>query len=164
MAALGPVSRLRLGRVGSVAEIGAGVYRMDCIACGGQWPRDDHRIADVGATVAYLHEDQFFRGWTLLVLKRHATELFELSRQERSQLIEDVSGVARALARALDAVKINYELLGNQVPHIHWHIVPRLRDDPAPRGPVWQVHHETRRLAAAEVRAQIELIRKHLGV
>jgi diadenosine tetraphosphate (Ap4A) HIT family hydrolase len=138
--------------------------RSACIACGGHWPRQDHRIADLGLTVAYLHEDQFFRGWTLLVLKRHATELFQLTRPERAQLIEEVSGVARALSRALAAVKINYELLGNQVAHVHWHIVPRLRDDPAPRGPVWSVQHEPKRLAPAELREQIAAITKHLAV
>jgi diadenosine tetraphosphate (Ap4A) HIT family hydrolase len=137
---------------------------MECIACAGQWPRDDHRIADLGLTVAYLHHDQFFRGWTLLVLKHHATELFELSREERSRLIEEVSGVARALAHAFDAVKINYELLGNEVPHLHWHIVPRLRGDPAPRGPVWMVAHEPKGLTAAELRAEIAEIQKHLAV
>jgi diadenosine tetraphosphate (Ap4A) HIT family hydrolase len=97
-----------------------------CLACSGRWPRADHRIADLGVSVAYLHADQFFPGWTVLVLKRHATELYELSREERAGLMEEVSEVARVLATTFHAIKVNYELLGNQIPHIHWHIVPRL--------------------------------------
>jgi diadenosine tetraphosphate (Ap4A) HIT family hydrolase len=135
----------------------------DCAACAGRWPRADHRIADLGPAVAYLNEDQFFPGWTFLVLKRHATELFHLDATERSQLIEAVSALARGLADAFKAVKMNYELLGNQLPHIHWHIVPRLRDDPAPRVSPWMVEHAPRSLAAAELEARLRKIRDHLG-
>jgi diadenosine tetraphosphate (Ap4A) HIT family hydrolase len=118
-----------------------------CPACAGGWPAADQRIAEFPLSVAYLHDDQFFPGWTLLVLKRHATELFELTREERAQLIEEVSAVARALQQAFGAVrKVNYELLGNQIAHIHWHLVPRLADDPAPGRPVWELAHEPKRL------------------
>ena len=45
---------------------------LSCKACVGIWPGPAHFIADCGLTRAYLHEDQFFPGWTVLVLKRHA--------------------------------------------------------------------------------------------
>ena len=73
------------------------------------------------------------------------------------------SALARGLADAFKAVKMNYELLGNQLPHIHWHIVPRLSDDPAPRVPPWMVEHAPRSLAAAELEARLRRIRDHLG-
>ncbi len=38
----------------------------DCPACDGSWPARAQRIADLGATVAYLHEDQAFPGWSVL--------------------------------------------------------------------------------------------------
>ena len=136
----------------------------NCPACTGRWPRADHRIADLGLAVAYLSEDQFFPGWSVLVLKRHATELYHLEPDERARLIEVVTAVARALADALGAVKMNYELLGNQIPHIHWHIVPRLPGDPAPRAPAWVVQHAPRSLAAAEREARLGQIRQRLGV
>lgn len=133
-----------------------------CPACSGSWPATDHRIADCGVVVAYLFEDQFFPGWTVLVLKEHAVELFELSPEERSELIEVVSGVARALTRVFRSIKVNYALLGNQVPHIHWHIIPRTTDDPAPRDPVWMVHHDVRRLTSEAREARIRSIRREL--
>lgn len=134
-----------------------------CKACSGQWPRPDHFIADCGQTRAYLHEDQFFIGWTVLVLKRHATELFHLSRDERASLVEAVALVAGHLATEFRAVKINYELLGNQLPHIHWHLIPRLANDPAPLEPVWRITHEPRSLPEREREDLISRLRARLA-
>lgn len=134
-----------------------------CPACAGLWPAPEQRIADCGTSIAYLHDDQFFPGWTVLVLKRHATELWQLEPGERAALIEEVSRMARALGTAFDAVKVNYELLGNQVGHIHWHLIPRRADDPAPRLPVWTVEHAPRRLAAHDLAGRVSAIVAHLG-
>jgi diadenosine tetraphosphate (Ap4A) HIT family hydrolase len=130
-----------------------------CKACQGTWPRADHFIADLGLSQAYLHEDQFFPGWTVVVFRRHATELFQLAPTERIQLMEEVTLVARTLAQVFDARKINYELLGNQLPHIHWHLIPRLATDPAPLEPVWKVQHEPVRRTAEDLQAGIERIK-----
>ena len=72
-----------------------------CKACSGEWPRSDHFLADCGHTRAYIHEDQFFSGWTILVLKRHATELFHLSIEERAGMIEEVARMAEVLAGSI---------------------------------------------------------------
>jgi diadenosine tetraphosphate (Ap4A) HIT family hydrolase len=134
-----------------------------CVACDGRWPATDDRIADLGPAVAYLNADQFFPGWTIVVLKRHATELYELTPAERAELIESVSRIAAVLADVYDAVKMNYELLGNQLPHIHWHLVPRRADDPIPREPAWRLEHAPRALPPAERRARLDAIRARLG-
>jgi diadenosine tetraphosphate (Ap4A) HIT family hydrolase len=131
-----------------------------CKACAGTWPRADHFIADLGLSKAYLHDDQFFRGWTVVVLQHHATELFHLAPTERIQLTEDITTIAKALARVYDAKKINYELLGNQLPHIHWHIIPRLANDPAPLEPVWRVPHEPVHRSHAELQADIRRVQE----
>ena len=135
-----------------------------CVMCGkyGRSGGDLH-VADLEASRVFLHEDQFFPGYALLVLKRHAAELYELSAAERRTLIEEVSRVAEALARVFRPVKMNYELLGNQVPHIHWHLVPRLAADPDPRWPVWRVPHDPKPLPADEVARHIALIRAALA-
>jgi diadenosine tetraphosphate (Ap4A) HIT family hydrolase len=127
-----------------------------CKACVGTWPRQDHFIADLGLSKAYLHEDQFFPGWTVVVFLRHAAELFQLAPTERFQLIEEVTRVAKALSEVYQAKKINYELLGNQLPHLHWHIIPRLADDPAPLEPVWRVPHNPVRLTGSVLQATID--------
>ena len=130
-----------------------------CNACLGIWPRQDHFIADLGLSKAYLHDDQFFSGWTVVVFQRHATELFQLAPTERFQLGEEVNRVAKTLAEVYQAKKINYELLGNQLPHIHWHIIPRLAGDPAPLEPVWRVPHDPVRLEPLELKRQADRIR-----
>lgn len=130
-----------------------------CKACQGTWPLADHFVADLGLSQAYLHEDQFFQGWTVVVFRRHATELFQLAPTERIQLMEEVTLVAKTLAQVFDARKINYELLGNQLPHIHWHLIPRLATDPAPLEPVWLVQHEPVRPPIEDLQAGIERIR-----
>jgi diadenosine tetraphosphate (Ap4A) HIT family hydrolase len=128
---------------------------MTCSACQGSWPRQDHFLTDLGLSKAYLHDDQFFPGWTVVVFQRHATELFELAPTERFQLIEEVSHVAKVLSDIFNAKKMNYELLGNQLPHIHWHIIPRLVGDPAPLEPVWRVPHEPLLLTGAALHGAI---------
>lgn len=135
----------------------------DCPACSKQWPRVDHRVAELDVAIAYLNEDQFFPGWTVLVLKRHATELYQLTREERAELMDEVSAVAQAVATTFKAMKVNYELLGNQIAHIHWHIIPRLASDPAPRSPAWLVEHAPRQLGAAELADRVERLRAKLG-
>ncbi len=127
-----------------------------CTVCQGTWPRADHFIADLGLSKVYFHEDQFFPGWTVVVFQRHATELFHLAPTERFQLIEEVTLVAKTLAKEFQAAKVNYELLGNQLPHIHWHLIPRLPDDPAPLEPVWRVPHEPRVLSGEDLRRAVD--------
>jgi diadenosine tetraphosphate (Ap4A) HIT family hydrolase len=134
-----------------------------CPICHGHWPLADHRIADCGLTIAYLHEDQFFPGWTVLVFKRHATELTQLTAKERSELIEEVTTVAQAVAAVFQPVKLNYALLGNQLPHIHWHVVPRLREDPAPLEAIWSVKHEPKRLSPEAREQRLAQLREQLG-
>ncbi len=131
----------------------------DCRACAGRWPDPGFLIADLGLTRAFLHDDQFFPGWTVVVLDRHATELYTLERAERAQVMDDVAAAAEAVARAFAAVKVNYALLGNQLPHMHWHVIPRLADDPIPKDVVWALGHSPRPPADDERAAAIARIR-----
>jgi diadenosine tetraphosphate (Ap4A) HIT family hydrolase len=135
-----------------------------CVMCGkyGRSGGDLH-IADLALSRVFLHEDQFFPGYALLVLRRHVTELYDLPVAERATLMEEVSRVAQALARVFRPVKMNYELLGNLVPHIHWHLVPRLATDPALRAPIWTVEHAAVPLAPTAARERIDAIRRALA-
>jgi diadenosine tetraphosphate (Ap4A) HIT family hydrolase len=135
----------------------------ECVMCARVAGEGPLFIADLPTSRVYFNEDQFFPGWVFVVLKRHAIELYELEASERAAQIEDVNRVARALAHVYQPVKMNYELLGNQVPHIHWHLVPRLAGDPEPRWPVWRVTHEPTPLPAAEVARRIAQVRAAIG-
>ena len=135
-----------------------------CVMCGtyGQSGGELH-IADLALSRVFLHEDQFFPGYVLLVLRRHVTELYDLPAPERATLMEEVSRVAQAVAQVFRPVKMNYELLGNLVPHIHWHLVPRLATDPALRSPIWMVEHQAVAPPPATARERIESIRRALA-
>jgi diadenosine tetraphosphate (Ap4A) HIT family hydrolase len=133
-----------------------------CSMCS-RWDADsDLRIAELPHSYVILNRDQYFPGYTLLFTKDHATELFHLDRGLRAGLMEEVSAVAQALYSAYAPAKINYELLGNMVPHIHWHIVPRFSSEPLWPRPIWAEPHEELLLPPDEYRKRIETIRRLL--
>lgn len=76
------------------------------------------------------------RGYCCLVLKRHAVELYDLSRDEAYALIRDLQQVAEVIQKITGAVKMNYEIHGNRIPHLHVHLFPRYKGDPFENGPI----------------------------
>jgi diadenosine tetraphosphate (Ap4A) HIT family hydrolase len=48
------------------------------------------------------------------------------------------------------------------MPHLHWHLIPRLANDPAPSDPVWRVPHDRLTLPGDQIQATIAHVRKHL--
>ena len=121
------------------------------------------RIALLPTAVAVLGNDQYYRGYALVIARRHATELYHLPDSESTAYFQDMLRVARAIDRAFSPRKMNYELLGNTVAHLHWHLFPRYADDPNPTRPTWENAHEPRLLADAESARTIDAIRRHLG-
>lgn len=128
-----------------------------------RWDDDaDLRIVEMTHSYAVLNRDQFFPGYTLLFTKEHVTELFHLDSSVRSELMEEVSRIASALFNAFAPTKINYELLGNMVPHMHWHIVPRFATDPLWPRPIWSEPHQELLLVSDGYRQRIKDIRSAL--
>ena len=58
----------------------------------------------------------------------------ELTDEEAAAYWRELLTVGRAIEQTMQPVKMNYNLLGNSVPHLHTHIVPRYDDDPKPGG------------------------------
>ncbi len=87
-----------------------------------------------------LGDYQRFKGYTLFLCKKHATELHFLDKEFRSRFLEEMSLVAEAVYHAFKPDKLNYELLGTgQGVHMHWHIFPRRNGDTPVPGPVWRL-------------------------
>jgi diadenosine tetraphosphate (Ap4A) HIT family hydrolase len=101
-------------------------------------------VAELATGYVVLGDHQFFRGYTLLLGKVHVPELHDLSRPERQRFLHEMSEVAEAVFRWVRPRKLNYELLGNAEPHLHWHLFPRHADDPRPGGPPWLVDRALR--------------------
>jgi diadenosine tetraphosphate (Ap4A) HIT family hydrolase len=85
---------------------------------------------------AYLQRSDVQRGYTVVIWRgRHVAEPTELSDDEAGRFWRELLRVGRALEAHLAPVKLNYELLGNSLPHLHAHVVPRYADDPRPGWP-----------------------------
>jgi diadenosine tetraphosphate (Ap4A) HIT family hydrolase len=76
------------------------------------------------------------KGACHITAKKHVIELFELEEDELLGLMREVQRCARALKVVTGAVKINYEIHGNSLPHLHIHLYPRYIDDPFPGQPI----------------------------
>lgn len=138
---------------------------VSCTMCDRWQTYEELRITEFRQSYLVLNRDQFFPGYCLLFTRKHVTELFHLERDARQELMEEVSLVAAALSRLYKPEKINYELLGNMVPHIHWHLVPRFSHDPLWPRPIWSEPHQelllddaAYRSRAAEIRSALEAL------
>lgn len=106
----------------------------NCPMClDGHLPANDFSFLVVELAHSYvrLPRNQFMRGWTILILKRHACELYELTSTELAGFFTEVARVAQAVAGIYRPAKLNYGVFGNLCPHIHCHIVvQQVEDDP----------------------------------
>lgn len=82
-------------------------------------------------------EGHAFPGYCRVVWRRHAAEMTDLSSREQQGLLRVVLAVEGALRSLLHPDKINLACLGNMVPHLHWHIVPRWQDDSHFPAAIW---------------------------
>ncbi len=129
----------------------------------GKWAAEPElRIAELEHCYVSLNRDQFFAGYCFVFTRDHVTELFHLDPATRQGVMEEVNRVARVLAELFRPTKINYELLGNMVPHMHWHLVPRFTDDPLWPRPIWSEVHTEHLLTADQYAERIALIRSAL--
>jgi diadenosine tetraphosphate (Ap4A) HIT family hydrolase len=124
----------------------------------------DLRIAELEQCYVTLNRDQFFSGYCFVFTKGHVTELFHLDRKMRGAVMEEVIAVAATLYTLFQPAKINYELLGNMVPHMHWHIVPRFTTDPLWPRPIWAAPHDELLLTAIEYAGRIGQIRENINL
>ncbi len=78
-----------------------------------------------------------YPGYCRVILKRHAAEMTDLEEHERAALMAVVHAVESALRETMHPDKMNLASLGNMTPHVHWHVIPRFRDDRHFPAPIW---------------------------
>ncbi len=124
-------------------------------------------VARLEASSLYLAANQAYRGQCLLILDiRHATRPDELSRVEWGSFCADLHAAEAAIANAVRPDHVNVAALGNVIPHLHWHIIPRYRDDPRWGAPIWPTNLKDLpdvRLANVERARLMREIRDGLG-
>lgn len=118
-------------------------------------------VARLNMSVLRLSSNQYARGYCVLLCKRHVREPYELSAQECSLYFEDMMQVGLALERVYQPIKMNFQILGNALPHLHCHIIPRYYGDDAPGSPLDPLKNHVM-LTPEAYTQQIEAIRAAL--
>ncbi len=106
--------------------------------------RNRHFVAELDTGYVVCGDFQFFRGYTLFLCKEHVPELHELAREKRERFLIEMSLVAESVFHGFHPRKLNYECLGNEEPHLHWHIFPRYSNDPSPKTTSWKIDKSIR--------------------
>jgi diadenosine tetraphosphate (Ap4A) HIT family hydrolase len=115
-----------------------------CSSPGGAvlWQNDLCRVVRV--------DEPDYPGFVRVILKRHAREMGDLSREEREALMAVVFAVEAAVRETMQPDKMNLASLGNMTPHVHWHVIPRFRDDRHFPNPIWAAPQRERAAANGE--------------
>ena len=118
-----------------------------CVLCnevGGRllWQNDLVRIINA--------DDTYYPAFTRVIYQSHIKEMSELSPTQRHELMDFVYLVEEVQREVLEPAKINLAQFGTMVPHMHWHIIPRFKDDPHYPDAIWSTakyelsHHAIR--------------------
>jgi diadenosine tetraphosphate (Ap4A) HIT family hydrolase len=115
-------------------------------------------------SVALLGPWQYYTGYCILVSRAHHEELHRMPPEIRAAFFEEMVILSGAIHRGFGPHKMNCESLGNQVPHVHWHLFPRRSEDPDRLKPVWLAlergehdENEKRRLQEARNMSRAEI-------
>jgi diadenosine tetraphosphate (Ap4A) HIT family hydrolase len=98
-----------------------------------------------------------------VIWQRHVREMTDLRAAQRAHVLRVVLAVEKALRRLARPVKINLASLGNQVPHLHWHVVPRFRDDAHFPDSVWSARRRRGSRHAVDATELAQSLRRLLG-
>jgi histidine triad (HIT) family protein len=95
------------------------------------------RVHEDEATVAFLDIGAATAGHTLVVPRRHAADIWELTEDDAAMVMRSVHHVAARLRRALEPAGLNVTqssgaAAGQEVFHFHVHLVPRYEGDGLP--------------------------------
>ena len=95
-------------------------------------PADMEDIDELKSSWLRAEPIDCLKGACHLIAKQHVVELYELCDNELLSFMKELQLCTKALKLVTQAVKINYEIHGNSVPHLHVHLYPRYLDDPFP--------------------------------
>jgi len=101
-------------------------------------------IVQTDAWRVVLVNDAHYPGFCRVIWRAHIQEMTDLTATNRALLMDVVWQVEAAIREVMQPRKINVASLGNAVPHLHWHVIPRYTDDMHFPNPIWgQVERST---------------------
>lgn len=96
------------------------------------------KVATLATSTLYLDRNQTYRGHCQLIYDRsHVVGVEDLPAAAFALVAGDLHRAAQAIASICQPDRMNYASLGNVVPHLHWHLIPRYRDDPRWGSAIW---------------------------
>jgi len=105
-----------------------------------------------------------YPGFCRVVLQRHVKEMTDLAPDERTRPMDAVFATESALRELMRPDKVNLASLGNITQHLHWHVIPRFRDDRHFPQPIWAQPARPRPARRApEAAVLADLLRSRLG-
>lgn len=110
-----------------------------------------------------LVPDAHYGGFCRVIWHAHVKEMSDLSAAQRQQFMAVVFGVEAVLREILTPDKINLASLGNQVPHLHWHVVPRFADDAHFPDPIWATARRAGQVHAVDQAVLMQRLDRQLG-
>lgn len=100
-------------------------------------PSDENLIWQDQACRVIRVEDPAYPAFLRVIWHQHVREMSDLAPPDRRHLMNVVLAAEEALRSLVDPAKINLASFGNQVPHLHWHVIPRHPLDRHFPEPVW---------------------------
>ncbi len=122
-------------------------------------------VAELPHSYVILGWEQLYRGYCVMLAKLHATELYLMPVDAARALSDEMRMLAEAIAAATHPWKMNYSCLGNQEPHVHWHLHPRYESDELRNAPTWVRPEAERKISLSESdqRDLLAAIRKEIA-
>lgn len=103
-----------------------------------------------------LADEPDYPGFLRVILNAHVKEMSDLASADQRRLLDVVLAAEAALREVMTPDKVNLASLGNVVPHLHWHVIPRFADDPHFPNPVWgERKRPAPHAASADLAAQL---------
>lgn len=119
------------------------------------------KICELEQSKVYLFKEQSHKGRVIVAHKKHVSEMTELTPEERTAYFEEINHVAEALHKAFSPDKVNYGAYGDTGCHLHFHLVPKYKDE-FEWGGTFEMNPKQKFLTEEEYEELIAEIKKYL--
>ena len=99
----------------------------DCMFC--DWMKNNelkHILLEDDYAIAVLAEEPFRMGQCIVWVKRHITSISEVSPEENASVFSMITKISKVLEHHYRAEKTWLLSIGDQIRHIHYHLIPKI--------------------------------------
>lgn len=120
------------------------------------------KICELNASKVYLFKEQSHKGRVIVASKYHVSEMIELTEDQRNAFFRDVNHVAEAIHKAFAPDKVNYGAYGDTGHHLHFHLVPKYREEEFEWGSTFAMDPKRKTLSDTEYETIIAALKTYL--